>query len=142
MKNLLLTLCLFLGSMLAVQAQDVVGKWKTIDDNTGKEKSIVEIYKEGDKYYGKVLKLLNPSKPNPTCNNCTGEEKGAPIEGLVIIKGLQKKGDEYTGGKITDPESGKQYKCTIKLNGKDKLDVRGYVGISLLGRTQTWEKAK
>lgn len=141
MKNILTTIVLILAVSISAQAQSIVGKWKTIDDNTKKEKSIVEIYEKDGKYYGQVKKLLNPSKPNPKCDNCVGDEKGKPIEGLVIIKGLEKKGSEYTGGKITDPESGKEYKCTVKLNGVDKLDVRGYVGISLIGRTQTWQRA-
>lgn len=139
MKKSILMLLLFLGSTLALQAQGVVGKWKTIDDKTGKEKSIVEIFEKNGKYYGKVLKLLNPSKANPTCDNCTGSDKGKPIEGLVIIRDLELKGKgELTGGKIIDPETGKEYKCSIKLNGTDKLDVRGFIGFSLLGRTQTW----
>lgn len=141
MRNFLTTIVLVLAVSLSAHAQSIVGKWKTIDDSTGKEKSIVEIYEKDGKYYGQIKKLLNPSKPNPKCDNCEGDEKGKPIEGLVIIKDLQKKGNEYTGGKITDPESGKQYKCTVKLNGKDKLDVRGYIGLSLIGRTQTWKKA-
>lgn len=140
MKNFLTALVLVLTVSISAQAQSIVGKWKTIDDNTGKEKSIIEIYEKGGKYYGKVTKLLNPSKADPKCDNCTGTDKGKPIVGLVIIKDLEKKGNEYSGGKITDPESGKEYKCTVKLNGADKLDVRGYVGISLLGRTQTWQK--
>ncbi|WP_121966012.1 DUF2147 domain-containing protein [Myroides sp. N17-2] len=140
MKNFLTALVLVLTVSISAQAQSIVGKWKTIDDNTGKEKSIIEIYEKGGKYYGKVTKLLNPSKADPKCDNCTGTDKGKPIVGLVIIKDLEKKGNEYSGGKITDPESGKEYKCTVKLNGTDKLDVRGYVGISLLGRTQTWQK--
>lgn len=140
MKNFLTALVLVLAVSISAQAQSIVGKWKTIDDNTGKEKSIIEIYEKGGKYYGKVTKLLNPSKADPKCDNCTGTDKGKPIVGLVIIKDLEKKGNEYSGGKITDPESGKEYKCTVKLNGTDKLDVRGYVGISLLGRTQTWQK--
>ncbi|MCC9041458.1 DUF2147 domain-containing protein [Myroides sp. M-43] len=140
MKNFLTTLILVLAVSISAQAQSIVGKWKTIDDNTGKEKSIIEIYEKGGKYYGKVIKLLNPSKADPKCDNCTGSDKGKPIEGLVIIKDLEKKGNEYSGGRITDPESGKEYKCTVKLNGVDKLDVRGYIGISLMGRTQTWKK--
>lgn len=142
MKNYLICLVMILGVSLSINAQSIVGKWKTIDDSTGKEKSIINIYEKDGKYYGQVKKLLNPSKANPTCDKCEGEDKGKPIEGLVIIKGLTKKGEEYTGGRITDPESGKQYKCTVKPNGKDKLDVRGYVGLSLLGRTQTWVKAE
>lgn len=140
MTKFLMMIAIFIGSVMGANAQSVVGKWRTIDDATGQEKSIVEIYKQNGKYFGKVIKVLNPSKPNPTCDKCPGDDKGKPVEGLVIIKDLQKKGDEYTGGKITDPQSGKQYKCTIKLNGSDKLDVRGYVGISLIGRTQTWLK--
>lgn len=140
MKNFLTALVLVLAVSISAHAQSIVGKWKTIDDNTGKEKSIIEIYEKGGKYYGKVTRLLNPSKVDPKCDNCTGTDKGKPIVGLVIIKDLEKKGNEYSGGKITDPESGKEYKCTVKLNGTDKLDVRGYVGISLLGRTQTWQK--
>ncbi|MGL4584723.1 MAG: DUF2147 domain-containing protein [Flavobacterium sp.] len=140
MKNFLTALVLVLAVSISAQAQGIAGKWKTIDDKTGKEKSIIEIFEKDGKYYGKVLKLLNPSKVDPRCDNCEGSDKGKLIEGLVIIKGLEKNADEYTGGKITDPESGKVYKCTAKLNGIDKLDVRGYIGISLIGRTQTWKR--
>jgi uncharacterized protein (DUF2147 family) len=134
-------MCIFVLTTCTINAQSIVGKWKTIDDSTGKEKSIVEIFEKEGVYFGKVKKLINPSTPNPKCDNCTGDQKGKPIEGMVIIKGLTKKGEEYTGGKITDPQSGKEYKCTITLDGK-KLNVRGYVGFSLIGRTQTWLKAE
>ncbi|MDR0229645.1 MAG: DUF2147 domain-containing protein [Flavobacteriaceae bacterium] len=141
MKNCFLAMCIFVLTTCTINAQSIVGKWKTIDDSTGKEKSIVEIFEKEGVYFGKVKKLINPSTPNPKCDNCTGDQKGKPIEGMVIIKGLTKKGEEYTGGKITDPQSGKEYKCTITLDGK-KLNVRGYVGFSLIGRTQTWLKAE
>lgn len=141
MKNSFLVLLILLCGTVSLSAQSITGKWKTIDDTTGKEKSIIEITEKDGKYYGKIIKLLNPSVENPVCDKCPGVEKGKPIVGLTIIKGLVKKGSEYTDGKITDPESGKEYKCTIKPNGSNKLDVRGYVGISLLGRTQTWVKA-
>lgn len=140
MKKMVALLFCLVGTLYMTQAQEIAGKWKTIDDSTGKEKSIVEIYEKGGVYFGKIQKLLNPSKPNPTCDNCPGTNKGKPIEGLVIIKDMKMKGGELSGGKILDPESGKEYKCIIKLNGKDKLDVRGYVGFSLIGRTQTWVK--
>ncbi|TGD58178.1 DUF2147 domain-containing protein [Flavobacterium humi] len=140
MKKLVL-LMLFLGS-IQLNAQTVLGKWKTIDDATGQPKSIIEIYEKDGKIYGKIVELLNPAKRNSTCLKCTGEDKNKPILGLTIIKGLSKDDDEYNGGKILDPESGTLYKCIIKLNGKDKLEVRGYVGFSLIGRSQTWLRVK
>lgn len=141
MKKKLLLLLFLLGGMASMHAQSIVGKWKTIDDKTGIEKSIVEIFEQDGKYFGKVLKILNPEKADGKCDKCPGLDKGKPIQGLVIIKNMKKDGDELSGGKITDPESGKEYKCHIKLNGKDKLDVRGYIGISLVGRTQTWVRS-
>ncbi|MBN9282988.1 MULTISPECIES: DUF2147 domain-containing protein [Flavobacterium] len=131
----------FLG-LFSAQAQSVVGKWKTVDDETGEAKSIVEITESGGKIYGKVVEILNPAKKNAKCKDCSGEDKDKPILGLTIIKGLKKSGNEYTDGKILDPNKGKLYKCTVKLDGSDKLDVRGYVGISLIGRTQTWSRVK
>lgn len=143
MKKQLLTVFFvaFLG-LFTTQAQNVVGKWKTVDDETGEAKSIVEITESGGKIYGKVVEILNPAKKNAKCKDCSGEDKDKPILGLTIIKGLKKSGDEYTDGKILDPNKGKLYKCTVKLDGNDKLNVRGYVGISLIGRTQTWSRVK
>jgi len=125
-----------------VFAQSPIGTWKTIDDETGKEKSLVEIYEKDGELYGKVVKILTKGKENSKCTECKGTNKNKPILGMTILYGLKKKGNEWTGGKILDPNSGKEYKATVKLNGNDKLDVRGYVGISLVGRTQTWQKAK
>lgn len=141
MKSKLLILLFFLGGMAIIHAQSMVGKWKTVDDKTGIEKSIVEIFEKDGKYFGKVLKILNPEKAKGTCDKCPGADKGKPIQGLVIIRDMKKDGNELSGGKIIDPESGKEYKCHIKLNGSNKLDVRGFLGISLVGRTQTWIRA-
>ncbi|QQX76589.1 MULTISPECIES: DUF2147 domain-containing protein [Aequorivita] len=140
MKKILLTCSLIVLTVLTTMAQDVTGKWKTIDDETGEAKSIVEIYKQDGKVYGKVVEILNPAKKNATCEECSGADKGKPIQGLVIIKGLEKDGDEYNDGTIMDPNNGKVYKCYIELDGPNKLDVRGYIGFSLLGRTQTWTR--
>lgn len=117
----------------------IEGKWKTIDDETGKAKSIVEIIKKADgKYYGKVVQLL--IKPaNSNCVGCKDDRKNKPILGMEVIRGLQKIDGNFEGGTITDPKTGKTYKCLIKKDG-DKLDVRGYVGFSLIGRSQTWYK--
>lgn len=142
MKNYFLTiLFVAVAGVFSAQAQ-VTGKWKTIDDETGKAKSIVEIYETNGKLYGKITEILNPAKKNSKCDKCDGADKGKPIEGLVIIKGLTKDGNEWTDGDILDPTKGKLYSCTLKLEGKDKLKVRGYMGVSLLGRTQTWTRVQ
>ncbi|GGB68482.1 hypothetical protein GCM10007424_05640 [Flavobacterium suaedae] len=128
------------AGVFSATAQGVVGQWKTIDDETGEAKSIVEIYEKDGKIYGKVVKILNPAKKDAKCTECKGSDKNKPILGMVIIKGLEKDDDEYTDGKILDPNNGKLYSCTIKLDGKDKLEVRGYIGFSFIGRSQTWTR--
>lgn len=135
-------LVLFISMALYSQNQSVIGKWKTIDDQTGKAKSIVEIYERSGKIYGKIIDILVADKKKSLCINCSGGEKNKPIIGLVIIKGLTKSGKEYHAGKILDPTSGKLYKCFLALDGNDKLKVRGYIGLSLFGRTQTWNRVK
>lgn len=120
-----------------------VGVWKTIDDKTGKEKSYVKIYEtKSGKLQGEVIKILTPGKEDAICDKCDGEKKNKPIKGMVILWGLDKDGDTWSGGSILDPNSGKKYKASLKLKGKDKLDVRGYLGVSLFGRTQTWERVE
>lgn len=140
-KTAFLTLLLaFLGFM--VNAQTIVGKWKTTDDKTGEDNSIVEIYESNGKIYGKVIQIMDPKKQNNKCNNCKGEDKDKPILGITVIKGLKKEGDKWTGGQILDPKEGKLYKCTISLKNNNELEVRGYIGISLIGRTQVWKRVK
>ncbi len=138
MKKLVFTFALSLISVFSFA--QIEGKWKTIDDETGQAKSIVEIYKKSDgKYYAKINQLLQKPENN-NCVKCSDDRKNKPLIGLEIIRGLKKDGAEFSGGTITDPKSGKTYKCTIKRDG-NKLNVRGYVGLSLIGRTQTWQKA-
>ena len=132
---------LIVGMFSALSAQSPVGMWRTIDDKTGKYKSHVEIYSENGELKGKVRKLL--LKPETTlCEKCSGSKKNKPVVGMEIIKGMKKDGKEYSGGEIMDPENGKEYSCSFWLEGDDKLVVRGYLGISLLGRSQTWERIK
>lgn len=119
-------------------SQTVFGKWKTIDDETGKEKGIVEIFEHKGKVYGRIIEIFEADKKHLKCEKCEGDEKSKPILGMVIIKGLKFNGEVYEGGKITDPKNGKSYHCKITLEGKDKLIVRGYIGIPLFGRSQTW----
>lgn len=143
MKRIKFSLLLVLfASIVSVNAQSVLGKWKTFDDATGDAKSIVEITEKDGKIYGKVIEILNPAKKDAKCVNCPDSDKDKPVLGLYIIKGLSKDGKEYSDGKILDPSSGKLYKCTVSLDGADKLKVRGYVGISAFGRNQTWTRVK
>jgi len=124
-------------------SQDITGIWKTVDEKSGIIKSHVEIYEKDGKYYGKVLKVLDPDAPKtPKCVNCKGDLKDALIEGLVIINSLEKKGGYYKNGNIMDPENGKTYDCKIWLDkdNPDLLMVRGY--ILFLYRTQSWERLK
>lgn len=128
-------------SSLAFAQGAPVGQWTTIDDKTGKPKSIVEIYEAKDgSIAGRVVDVLQSDRgPNPVCDKCTGANKGKPVEGMVIMWGVKKKGDAWEGGKILDPATGKVYsvKVTPTADGS-KLDVRGFMGFSMLGRTQTW----
>jgi len=136
-KRILLASCLFIIFNVFAQNSEIIGRWKTIDDNTGDTESIIEVFKKSDgKYYGKLVQML--VKPyNDNCVKCKDDRKNKPLVGLEIIRGLSKDGDEFTGGTITDPKNGKSYKCTITREG-DKLNVRGYIGFSLIGRTQLW----
>ena len=137
-KNILLLIILLFS--ITGNSQSIIGKWKTIDDETGKEKSIIEIYQVKGKIYAKVDELLTKGDENKICENCEGANKNKPIKGMMIINGLTKDGDEWNGAKILDPKTGNEYKCYITLEEPNKLKVRGYLGFALLGRTQYWYK--
>ncbi len=141
MKKLFLFGFIFLA-LVNLNAQSVIGKWKSIDDETNKPKSIIEIYKEGDKYYGKIVQLLTEKNKDGVCRTCETKYKNKNIIGLVILKDLKKDDDEYGDGKIMDPKNAKTYSAYIKLVEPNKLKVRGYVGFSLLGRTQYWYRVE
>ncbi len=142
-KNIiLLTVLSLLISTVCLTAQSPIGIWKTIDDNTGEAKSHVEIYEQGGKTYGKIVKLLQKD-PDTKCKECTGAKKNQPLIGLVIVENLKKVKDYWGKGIIMDPENGKEYGCSIWFeDGKnEELKVRGkhWTGIY---RTQTWYKVK
>jgi uncharacterized protein (DUF2147 family) len=128
------------GAGPAEAADSLVGKWKTMDEKSGKVVSEVEVYDQGGKLFGKITSLTEPNdaqgKPK-TCTKCEGADKDKPIVGLVILKDLGPSGDRYKGGTITDPEDGKVYKSELWVEG-EKLKVRGYLGPFY--RTQTWLK--
>jgi uncharacterized protein (DUF2147 family) len=122
------------------QTATPVGLWKTIDDKSKSERSLVRISETGGVLVGRIEKVLGPdAKPDAKCDLCTDDRKDKPIVGLEIIRGVKKNEDLWDGGTILDPNEGKAYKVRLTLadDGR-KLDVRGYIGAPLLGRTQTW----
>jgi uncharacterized protein (DUF2147 family) len=127
-----------LATSVVGAAESPLGRWGTIDEKSGKVKSVVEIYDQGGKLFGKIVSLSEPNneqgKPK-ICTKCTGADKDQPIVGLVIIKELGPGGERYKGGTILDPEDGKVYKAEIWPED-GKLKVRGYLG--MFYRTQTW----
>ncbi len=144
-NKLILTIAfLFAGHLSAAEGLSPIGLWKTIDDETKKEKSIVEVYEVDGKLHGKIQKIFRSPEEdqNPKCDKCKGKMKDQPIIGLEILKKLKKSSDKtWNDGEITDPNNGKTYSCKIELiEGGNKLKVRGFIGFSLLGRTQVWER--
>jgi uncharacterized protein (DUF2147 family) len=126
------------------QAQtEIIGQWKSVDDDTGEIRSIVKIYAKNDLVFGTVLKTFPKSDedPNPICEECDEDDPRykQKIIGMEIIQKMEKDGDEYAGGKILDPENGNVYRCKI-WREKDKLYVRGYLGFFY--RTQEWLLSK
>ena len=142
MRKLLIALLLFASPLAAfAQANSPVGHWRTIDDKTGKVKSVVEIYETANgTLAGKVLQVLHSDKgPHPLCDACKGENHNKPIEGMVITWGLKQDGGTWEGGKILDPNNGKVYSAKMTpIEGGKKLQVRGYLGFSMIGRNQIW----
>lgn len=116
-----------------------VGVWRTIDDETGKANSHIKIWEKNGKIYGEIIKLIDPDEENPVCDECSGKLHNKPVLGMVIIRGLSKDGDKWSGGTILDARNGKTYKVYVKVQaGGNKLKVRGYIGFALIGRTKYW----
>lgn len=141
--NRVLIGCLLLMSLCAsALAQSPAGRWRTIDDETGKERSIVRISQVNGEMQAVVEKIFDLPGDDPAhlCKFCLAERKDKPVIGMTIMWGMQMKTDtKYDGGSILDPNNGKTYRCKMTLleQGK-KLEVRGYIGISLIGRSQIW----
>lgn len=141
-----LPLAFALAAMLAlpaVRADDTspIGLWKNIDDVSGKPKALIRISENKGTLEGRIEKLYRTADQdqNPKCTRCEGVNKDQPIIGMVFMSGLAKSGDEYTGGQILDPDNGKVYRSKMTLvDGGKKLNVRGYIGVPMLGRSQVW----
>jgi len=161
MKKILVTviICSFVVLLFSVTARTqspantqspLIGTWKTIDDegpNKGKASSHIEIFEKNGVYFGKITKLLI-DPPDKVCDKCPGDLKNKPLIGMIIVKDMKKTGnvdkklgEEFTGGTILDPDSGDIYKCKMWVKD-DVLTARGFIGISLFGRSQEWQRAK
>ena len=119
------------------------GLWRTIDDQSGKEKSLVRIAEVNGEFRGTIEKLFREpgEEPNPNCEKCPGDKKNKPVIGMMILTGLKKDNGLWSGGEILDPQNGKTYKCKVWLENKGReLHVRGFIGMALLGRTQVWKR--
>ena len=139
---ILLMLSLWIGKISAAQykADDVVGIWLTGGDHPAK----VQVYKSGEKYYGKIVWLQSTvdNKPMVDLNNPDDSKKNQPIIGLIILRSFEFDDDEWDDGTVYDPENGKTYSCHLTLKNANTLRVRGYIGIPLFGRTEVWTRSK
>jgi uncharacterized protein (DUF2147 family) len=142
-KIFLFIILIFLSHLVfaAFNPDDIIGVWKD-----GKGKGHVQIFKQNGKYYGKVIWLSNPKdengKPKVDKNNPNASQRNKPLLGLTMLKNFKYDEDEWSGGQIYNPSDGKEYKAYMKLKDQNTLSVRGYVGISLLGKTDTWTRVK
>jgi uncharacterized protein (DUF2147 family) len=145
--KLIIVLSLFLTSLTSVAfaaGATPAGLWRTIDDNSGKPRSLVRINENNGEYSAVIEKgLLATDTPDAVCDKCKDERKGQRIVGMTIVKGIKLKDGHYEGGEILDPENGKTYRCLMKLDSTgNELEVRGYIGIALIGRSQIWTRVE
>lgn len=141
---LMLGFALSLSQTLWAAEATPAGLWKTIDDTINKPRSLIRITEQNGVYSAVVEKgLLETDTGDKVCDKCTDERKGQKIIGMTIAKGLKKNGNKYDGGEILDPDNGKVYKCKMTLDESgNNLEVRGYIGISLIGRSQIWHRVE
>ena len=123
------------------KAASPIGQWETIDDKTGKATAVVEIFERDARLFGRITEILSGADAKSLCVACTDDRKNQPIIGMIIIRSIKTTGPEYSGGDILDPDSGSVYRCKMHLekNGSE-LIVRGFIGLSLFGRSQTWHR--
>ena len=146
MKQAVIALVLATTSVLAMAQNSPVGLWRTIDDDGKTEKSTVRITSDNGVLSGKVEHITDPAKAEEKCTKCEDDRKDKPIVGMTIINGVKQDAEEsnvWAGGLILDPAKGSTYKVRLKMiDGGKKLEVRGYIGSPMFGRTQTWIRAE
>lgn len=146
LRAILIFLLLFLGGLRGVlraqtdaKTQTPAGEWQTFDDKTGQAKGEVRLYEQDGHWLGQITRVYDSKDAQSRCDECRDDRKGKPIVGLVILRNMTLANGEYSGGDILDPDTGKVYRCKFRLaDGGEKLMMRGFLGFSLLGRTQTW----
>ena len=140
LATVILVLATHAAAQSSTPASTPVGLWKTVNEK-GEPEGLVRIVDVAGEFRGTVERVYSPPAPeaNPRCVPCSGELKDKPVIGMQILSGLRWDGEQYSGGEILDPNNGRSYRCLMRLvDGGRKLEVRGYIGISLLGRTQVW----
>lgn len=146
MKSTLLFAALCLAYTLASAQAAPVGLWKTLDDETQKEKSVIRLTESGGVLSGTIERLLDPAKQDARCDKCPDPLKDKPIQGMTVLRNVVNNADDSTvwdGGEILDPNNGKYYKVRLKpIDGGKRLEVRGYIGMPMLGRTQVWSRVE
>jgi len=137
-------LAIVAGSACAADT-GVLGRWRTFSDKTGKPESIVRLIDVDGEVRG-TIETIFPApneNPDPTCDKCPDEFKGKPVRGLTFLWGFKRDGSGLGAGKILDPEEGSVYNCRLEVaDGGKTLKVRGYVGVPLFGRTQSWQRVE
>lgn len=141
MRKFLLVLLILPLFAHDLSAQDVLGKWENRNEE-GVVNSIIEVYEKDGKIYGKVDRIMREEDRERLCTKCEGDLRNKPVEGMEIMQGLVKDGEEYSDGTIVDPNTGKEYRCKIWIDEEepDVLNIRGY--IALFYQTRTWQRAE
>jgi uncharacterized protein (DUF2147 family) len=141
-KTALIFSSLLMFSLNLFADQTAAGLWKSIDDKTGKPRSLIRVSESNGEFSAVVEKgLLATDTGDAVCDKCEGARKNQKIIGMTIMEGMKQKGNTYQGGMILDPDNGNTYKCKMKLDETgQKLEVRGFIGVSLFGRSQTWSR--
>jgi uncharacterized protein (DUF2147 family) len=137
----LLAISFCVASSAIASSPTPAGTWRVIGDTSGEAEALVAISERDGQYEGKIVMLFaRPDvAPEAICELCTGAQRNQPVRGLTILTGMRKDGDEYGGGNILDPDTGKIYRCKMTLSADNRrLLVRGFIGLSVFGRTQTW----
>lgn len=134
---------MLLPGAACAQAQSPAGLWTTYSDRSGKADGLVRVVEENGQFHGIVEAVFSPPAPtpHPLCEECPGNLRNQPIVGMRILRGLRWDGEQYSGGEILDPDEGRFYRCSVRVgDGGRTLELRGYVGIPLFGRSQTWSR--
>ena len=149
-RSVLAAFLLLLASGAAAQslpasARAYLGDWTIISDETGEAQAVVRLSEAGGKVEGRIVRVLPTTEyPNPnfSCADCKGQFAGADLRQIRLIRDMEWQGDEFAGGRIVDPQNDKSYRATLKLDGRDRLRVRGFIAVRALGRTQVWRRAR